>query len=184
MNDLLKIFAIALVLSACGKNDSNSNDDDKNDKVGLNRIFDSNSRASAKNFEGKLVNAETAETFEFFKNAKFKRTLISTSLGTCSFEVTGKVDDIWTLDIESRPFVTHAVIMEVDSFKLSNRLIPDSTTNANCLEDFSYLEKDDFEYLYVEFMDDKTIRFHENNPDYRMDEPRTPDTLDEVYTLE
>lgn len=112
----------------------------------------------------------------------------------CSYIYRGKITSVIKRSQADRDadrwtdFATHILVMEFDSVQLTDELEPKTTSNPNCLkfleETKARLASGGGHYsIYSELLDSNTIRLQTaGGGDYVKGGPRTPSTLDEVYS--
>jgi len=111
----------------------------------------------------------------------------------CSFVKTGKITLVEKRDMTDRQeymdFATHVIEVQYNDIALTNELESSTTSNPNCQTFLAEMknmisQRGNIQYSYYsELLSDDSFRIHTSGGgDYQQGGPRTPSTLDEVYT--
>jgi len=201
------ITLIGLVaLTACNPNSKNS--ENKNDSRINNSAFrvingSDETQMFLSKYMGKFVEPKFHENLIIGANGTVSRLQVRQVGGTsnskvpyptvCSYFQTGKITLVENRDITDRQkymdFATHLIEVQYNDIVLTNELNSSTISDLNCQTFMTEMktmikERGYIQYsYYTELLSDDSFRIHTSGGgDYQQGGPRTPSTLDEVYT--
>lgn len=200
------LFCGALALTACDKSYKNS---DLRTPASYNtnglRVLEGNDETSQflSKYVGKFVEDDFTESFVISADGKVVRMEVRQVSGgsdsqipyptVCSYIKTGKIVQVEKRDLADRQqyidFATHVIKVQYSNIALTNELESSTTVNPNCQTFLNEMKgkisrQGNIWYSYYsELLSDDSFRIQSaGGGDYQQGGPRTPSTLDEIYT--